>query len=616
MIPSAATFASTLVEAVSAPQTFTVRNDGNAASATRRAGGARGNQRGRLPDHLERLRHGAATGRELRDRGGLRAEDAERVEKREPRRRRVGRRGRNVSLSGTALPSPRPPGGWPGRARQRRRDGRGRPLQRARSASPATGRATSTSPTDNDHPEGRHRDRGRHHARGRAGPGRQRRRDGRGRPLQPASGIASDGAGNLYVADSGNQHDPEDRHRDRRRHHVRGRGGQSGERRRDGRGRPLPRPGRHRQRRGRQPLRRRHRNDHPEGRHRDRGRHHARGRGGPGRQRGRDGRGRPLRRTVGIASDGAGNLYVADGNDTIRKIVIATGAVTTLAGTAGQPAAPTGRARPPASTRQPASPATGRATSTSPTRQRRPIRKVVIATGAVTTLAGAPGQSGSADGTGAGRPLQQPGGIASDGAGNLYVADTGNNTIRKSSSRPGPSPRSRARRASPAAPTGPAPAARFNSPSGVASDGAGNLYVADTGNSTIRKIVIATGAVTTLAGAAGQAGGADGTGAAANFDRPGGSPATAPATSTSPTRQRHHPEDRHRDRGRHHARGRGRARPAAPTGRARPPASLRRRHRQRRGGQPLRRRHRQRHHPEGRHRDRRRHHASAGGRRR
>jgi hypothetical protein len=64
-------------------------------------------------------------------------------------------------------------------------------------------------------------------------------------------------------------------------------------------------------------------------------------------------------------------------------------------------------------------------------------------------------------------------------------------------------------------------AATFNSPNGITTDGA-NLYVADTYNETIRKIVIATGVVTTLAGTALSPGHADGTGAAATFARPNG----------------------------------------------------------------------------------------------
>ncbi|MCU0292623.1 MAG: hypothetical protein MUF10_11650, partial [Thermoanaerobaculaceae bacterium] len=65
-------------------------------------------------------------------------------------------------------------------------------------------------------------------------------------------------------------------------------------------------------------------------------------------------------------------------------------------------------------------------------------------------------------------------------------------------------------------------AARFNNPYGVAVDGSGNLFVADTFNHTIRRIVVATGEVTTLAGTAGSSGSADGIGAAARFSFPYG----------------------------------------------------------------------------------------------
>src|SRR5438034_1150998 len=64
-------------------------------------------------------------------------------------------------------------------------------------------------------------------------------------------------------------------------------------------------------------------------------------------------------------------------------------------------------------------------------------------------------------------------------------------------------------------------AARFNGPGGVATDSAGNIYVADAGNSTIRKITPA-GVVTTLAGTAHLTGSTDATGAAARFAGPSG----------------------------------------------------------------------------------------------
>ncbi len=69
---------------------------------------------------------------------------------------------------------------------------------------------------------------------------------------------------------------------------------------------------------------------------------------------------------------------------------------------------------------------------------------------------------------------------------------------------------------------GTGPAARFYDPPNVAADALGNVYVADAGNNTIRKVVVATGAVTTLAGSTGQTGSTDGTGPAARFSVPYG----------------------------------------------------------------------------------------------
>ena len=147
------------------------------------------------------------------------------------------------------------------------------------------------------------------------------------------------------------------------------------------------------------------------------------------------------------------------------------------------------------------------------------VRQVVISTGAVTTLAGYAGTSGTADGTGNAARFSSPFGVAVAG-GSLYVADTGSHTIRKVtlagvvSTMAGTAATSGSTDA-----TG--TAAKFNSPTGIVSDGS-NLFVADSNNHTIRKIVISTGVVSTLAGTAGSAGAADGTGANARFDTPVG----------------------------------------------------------------------------------------------
>ena len=144
------------------------------------------------------------------------------------------------------------------------------------------------------------------------------------------------------------------------------------------------------------------------------------------------------------------------------------------------------------------------------------------ATYAWTTLAGHP-PNGSADGTADTVEFKQPEGVAVDGAGNVYVADSGNNTIRRitqgqvSSTIAGIAGSSGAN-------DGAGGDALFNFPAAVAADSAGNLYVADQNNRTIRKVAPA-GAhwiVSTIAGAAGSPGTNDGAGGAARFFSPAG----------------------------------------------------------------------------------------------
>lgn len=139
---------------------------------------------------------------------------------------------------------------------------------------------------------------------------------------------------------------------------------------------------------------------------------------------------------------------------------------------------------------------------------------------AMTSLAGTSGQQGSTDGTGAGALFRQPNGVAMDGSGNVYIADTGNSIIRKISvagvvtTVAGSSSNQGYR-------DGTGAAAWFNSPTALTVDGVGNVYVADSGNAVIRKIAV-DGTVTTLAGTAGSTGTADGTGSAARFNQPSG----------------------------------------------------------------------------------------------
>ena len=210
--------------------------------------------------------------------------------------------------------------------------------------------------------------------------------------------------------------------------------------------------------------------------------------------------------------DGTGNVYVADtGNGTIRKIT-SDGTVTTLAGSTSHRgnldgtgtgawfSSPTGIA----------ADSTGNLfvadafTNT--------IRKVTSA-GVVSTIAGSAVPGGSLDANGTAARFNFPTGVAVDGAGNLYVADAYNDTVRKITS-DGSVATLAGLAGSPGASGTTVTDALFNQPIGVAVDGSGTVYVADTVNCTVRKIT-ASGAVTTVAGTvfanAGIAGFADGT---------------------------------------------------------------------------------------------------------
>ncbi|MHC1768561.1 MAG: NHL repeat-containing protein [Verrucomicrobiia bacterium] len=137
---------------------------------------------------------------------------------------------------------------------------------------------------------------------------------------------------------------------------------------------------------------------------------------------------------------------------------------------------------------------------------------------AFTTLAGRPGGPGAVDGLGSAARFKIPLGLARDGAGNFYVADSENHTIRKVT-REGLVTTVAGLADYPGQADGWGDAARFNRPEGIAADAGGTLYVADTQNHTIRKVT-PDGFVTTLAGLAGETGSIDGTGSEARFKQP------------------------------------------------------------------------------------------------
>jgi sugar lactone lactonase YvrE len=197
----------------------------------------------------------------------------------------------------------------------------------------------------------------------------------------------------------------------------------------------------------------------------------------------------------GVAFDAAGNLYVADrNNNSVRKVSV-SGVISTVAGTDDGFSGDGG----PATNAQLTSPsgvavdAAGNLYIADDGNDR--VRRVSVS-GTITTLAGGSVQDG---GPAVSANLDSPFGVAVDAAGNLYIADTSNNRVRRVSvsgvittvagtGSPGFS-----------GDGGPATNAQLASPSGVAVDAAGNLYIADNGNSRVRRVSV-SGVITTVAG--------------------------------------------------------------------------------------------------------------------
>jgi MYXO-CTERM domain-containing protein len=220
-----------------------------------------------------------------------------------------------------------------------------------------------------------------------------------------------------------------------------------------------------------------------------------------------------------VAVDAAGNVFVADtANHTVRKVTPA-GAVTVFAGNAGVSGSNDGSST--ASFNRPAGVAVDTVGNVYVADTNNNEVRKVTAAGVVSTLAGQAGITGSADGTGTGASFNGPSGIVADATGNLYVADTLNHTIRKVTAA-GAVTTIEGVAGTSGFVDATGSAVRFHGPQGLALDASGNLFVADTNNNAIRKIVIPSGAVTTVAGQAGTAGSTDGANSQAQFHFPSG----------------------------------------------------------------------------------------------
>jgi len=202
---------------------------------------------------------------------------------------------------------------------------------------------------------------------------------------------------------------------------------------------------------------------------------------------------------IGVAADSAGNLFISDaGNQRIRRVDAATGIITTYAG--GGSSMDDGAAATSALLNVPyglALDAGGNLYYVDQSQAR--VRRIDAATQTVTTVAGnlAPGFSGDG-GPATAAMLSNPFDVALDAAGNVYIADTGNGRIRRVDSAGVITTVAGPGEYPGPGDGGPATSAYLNSPAGVAFDAVGHLYIADELNQRIRQVTFFAPTTTSL----------------------------------------------------------------------------------------------------------------------
>ena len=200
-----------------------------------------------------------------------------------------------------------------------------------------------------------------------------------------------------------------------------------------------------------------------------------------------------------VATGPNGAYYIADTNNQRIRGVVSNGTISTVAGTGSAGFAGDGAASPSAQVNFPSGVATDSAGNVyiADTSNQR-VRK--IAGGVISTVAGngTPGYGGDG-GAATSAQLNWPVSVAVDSAGNIYIADFNNNVVRKVSTGGTISTVAGSGAAGYAGDGGPATASQLNGPASVALDPAGNLFIADSGNHRVRKINPA-GTISTLAG--------------------------------------------------------------------------------------------------------------------
>ena len=206
----------------------------------------------------------------------------------------------------------------------------------------------------------------------------------------------------------------------------------------------------------------------------------------------------------GVAVAANGDVYIADtANHAIRKVAFATGIITTVAGTGSPGSTGDGGAATSAKVKSPedvclASNGDLYIADTA----NHEIRKITAATGIISRVAGtgSPGSTGDG-GAAISALLKQPAGIDVASNGDLYISDTFNDRVRKVTAATGIiSAYAGTGTAGYTGDGGAATSARLSGPEGLRVVANGDLYIADTANNVIRKVTAATGTITTFAG--------------------------------------------------------------------------------------------------------------------